>query len=91
MKDISNDEKIQRGHDAKELLNHYLIKEFFRDIDRICYDSIVNTKHESGQERDNFYYFAKSSKLLKAIFEQTITAGTFKKEPAIKKIRNIHI
>jgi hypothetical protein len=86
----SKEELIQRSHDAKELLNHYLIKEFFCDIDKICYDGIVSSNADDKQGRENLYFFAKSSKLLKSLFDQTINDGVFKKEFAVKKIRNIH-
>jgi len=86
----TKEELIQRAHDAKQLLQHPLIQEFFCDIDTICYNAIINSKSLDVQEREQMYLFARASRMFKGLFEQTINEGTFREEVAIKKIRNIH-
>ena len=81
---------VQRKQDAQALLDHYLIKEFFCDIDKLCYDGIVNSEGAAHEQREQMYLMARAVKLFKQSFQDTLSAGTFQKELVIRKQRNIH-
>lgn len=86
---MTKEELLQRKHDAEQLLDHYLIKEYFCDIENVCYDGIINSEGADSRQRERFYLLARAVKLLKSSFTDTINQGSFQKEVVIKQVRSI--
>lgn len=57
-KEVREREELQkRKQDAEELLNHYLIKEFFEYQEFKCYNNMINIS-EIGGDEGKLKYFA---------------------------------
>lgn len=89
MKKFSKAELERRKNDAKDLQNHYLLKEFFAEIEKYCYDNILNVTPDTDKNLKHFALLAQATAMLKGKLERCATL-TIEHERKIKEVQNIH-
>ena len=79
----------KRKQDAKELMNHYLLKEFFEEIDKYCYSKILSINPNETEELKHFALLAQCNSILKGKLRNCAELMVEHKKE-LKQARNIH-
>lgn len=73
----SKREDLQRGQQAKDLLNNPLYTEAFTEVRKELVNRLLNTEYEEADERDGYYMAIKAVELIEQYVESVLTTGKF--------------
>lgn len=74
-----NREDLQRGNDAKSILDSPLYQEAFSTVRSRLTEELLNTEYEEAGDRDGYYMAIKALGLIETYLESVMATGKFAK------------